>query len=77
MLKSSKTITLVLIGSTLLLAGCNRDDEENNQTTAAGGRGVYISPRVGSGFGGGTSRVGTAPSARGGFGSTGVSGIGS
>jgi hypothetical protein len=76
MLKSSQAITLALIGSAFLVGGCNRDDDENNNQVAGGGR-VYVAPRVGGGFGGGGSNVGATPSARGGFGSTGASSIGS
>jgi hypothetical protein len=77
--KSSKVISLALIGSAFLIGGCQREeDQENNQQTANGGTGrggVYIAPRLGGGYGGGGGGgVSTAPSARGGFGSTGSSG---
>ena len=79
--KSSKAITLALIGSSFLLGGCNRNDDENaNQAVGGhgGGRGVFIGPRIGTGFGGGGGTgVSATPSARGGFGSTGASGVGS
>jgi hypothetical protein len=79
--KSSKVISLALIGTAFLVGGCSRQDEEENNQQAGnhvGGRGVFIAPRIGGGFGGGgRGGVGTAPSARGGFGSTGSFGAGS
>jgi hypothetical protein len=73
--RSSKAITLALIGSSFLLGGCGEpevEEEDNNQATAGTqqhhGGGVFIAPRIGGGMGGG---VATSPSARGGFGSTG------
>ena len=77
MLKSSTTVTLALIGTSFFLAGCGRDDDENNQVAGSRGGGVYTSPRVGAGSVGRGSSVGATPSARGGFGSTGASGVGS
>lgn len=84
--KSSKSITLALIGSALLLSGCGRDEDEGqdweqdpNQKQASGGHraggGVFIVPRVGGGFGGGGA-PGVGGSARGGFGSSGAHGVG-
>jgi hypothetical protein len=76
--RSSKAITLALIGSAFLLGGCSdpeiEEEEQNGQATAGQqhhGGGVFIAPRIG-GFGGGAGGgVATSPSARGGFGSTG------
>jgi hypothetical protein len=78
--RSSKTITLALIGSAFLLGGCQdqeqQEAQQNQQTTqngSGGARGVYIAPRIGGGYGGGGAGggVSSAPSVRGGFGSTG------
>ena len=78
--RSSKAITLALIGSAFLFAGCQNNEEEQNQNqqnAGGGGRGVFIAPRIGGGYGGGGRAgggVSSAPSARGGFGSTGATG---
>ena len=76
--KSTKAISLVLMGSALALAGCysRTDDEENNRVGNSTGHGVYgggrfIAPRFGGGVGGGRA-VSAAPSVRGGFGGTGA-----
>ena len=72
--RSSKAITLALIGSALFLSGCDEPEDEDGEPNgqAAGARhhggGVFIGPRIG---GGGAGGVATSPSARGGFGSTG------
>ena len=87
------TGSAVLIGSALLLKGCGTEDEggswaedgqpaEGQQAATGhrggGGGGIFILPRVGGGFVGGGRGVGApAPSARGGFGSTGSAGVGS
>lgn len=81
MQRSSKAISLVLIGSALLIGGCGEDEEvaqEPNQGAQGhGGRGIFIVPRIGGGMMGGGRGVGAAPSARGGFGGTGSVGVGS
>ncbi len=81
--KSTKAISLVLMGSALALAGCSSrtDDDEDNRVGTNGGHGVYggsrvIAPRFGGGVSGGRS-VSASPSVRGGFGGTGSVGIGS
>jgi hypothetical protein len=75
--KSTKAISLVLMGSALALAGCSPrtdQDDEDNRVINGGGHGVYTSGRpIGSGFRGGT--VGSGASARGGFGGTGALGV--
>ena len=76
--KSTKVISLVLMGSALSLAGCarERDDEEENR----GGGGAHAGPRViapvgiRGGMGGGS--VSSGASARGGFGGIGGVGVG-
>jgi len=86
--RSSKAITLALIGSALFLNGCGEtepevEEEENGTANAAtphrGGGGVFIVPRLGGrmGGGGGGGGMSSAPSARGGFGSTGSASVGS
>jgi hypothetical protein len=84
--KLSREVGLVLISSSLFLAGCNRhqdedkkdDDEGPGQPAPAGwhgggGHGGYypFMGRTGAGLSGGTGSVSTAGSARGGFGATG------
>jgi hypothetical protein len=79
--KSTKVISLVLMGSALALAGCStRSDDDEDERTAQGGQGYragvpVMIPRSGSGVGRGA--VSTAPSARGGFGGTGAVSSGS
>ena len=82
--KSTKAISLVLMGSALALAGCSSrtDDDDDNRVGNNRGHGVYGGSRViASGFGGGVrgggGSVSAGPSARGGFGGTGGAGIGS
>ncbi len=74
--KSTKSISLVLIGSALALAGCSpgSDDDE-----ARHGGGAHAGPymRGGSRFRGGGAAVGAGASARGGFGGIGAHGGGS
>ena len=59
--KSSKSITLALIGSALLLSGCSHDEESEEQeqdqaqaqqenACGRGGRGLFIAPRIGGGM---------------------------
>jgi hypothetical protein len=79
--KSTKAISLMLMGSALALAGCStsRDDDDEDRAQRHGG--VYggarvISPGFRGGTGGGTS-VSTGASARGGFGGIGGFGSGS
>jgi hypothetical protein len=76
MTASTRSISLVLIGSALFLAGCRRDrDEDKDNPNGVGGSyrggGVYLG---GTGFrsGGGTSTSSPSvgASARGGFGGT-------
>jgi hypothetical protein len=72
--KSTKAISLVLMGSALALAGCSSrsDDEDEDDRTAAGTHGYRGGVPVmirGSGVGRGS--VSSAPSVRGGFGATG------
>ena len=84
--KSSKSITLALIGSAFLLSGCANNEEEEdqnqnqipNQAAGAGGRtgGVFIRPRIGGGGYGGGGMSSAGASARGGFGGTGSVGAG-
>jgi len=81
--KSTKAISLVLMGSALALAGCSSrtDNEDDDRIGSNGSHGVYggsrvIAPRFGGGVGGGGS-VSAGPSARGGFGGTGGVGSGS
>jgi hypothetical protein len=85
--RASKSISLILIGSSLLLAGCggstNRCEEDPNlpkdkQKNCAGSRSHYYGGSrshvyVGSGAGGGGYRTGTGVSSspRGGFGAMG------
>jgi hypothetical protein len=85
--RSSKAITLALIGSAFVLGGCQKEEDEwgpdqpavQNGTASGRGHGGLIIvpvPRIGGGGGAGGG-VSSAPSARGGFGSTGVgSGVG-
>lgn len=80
--RSSKSITLALIGSALMLSGCADEEEDQDQNAnqvAGAGRhsgGVFIAPMIGGGYrGGGMSSPGA--SARGGFGATGSVGVGS
>lgn len=76
--KSSKSITLSLLGSTLLVVGCNRREEDGRNAPGGymgGGRGVMVAPRIGGYGGGGAASVGA--SSRGGFGSSGASAVGS
>ena len=75
--KSTKAISLVLMGSALALAGCSSrtDEEEEDRVGNGGGHGVYTGGRViGSRVRGGGVSVGSGVSARGGFG--GIGGIG-
>jgi hypothetical protein len=77
--RSSKAITLALIGTAVLFGGCGNDEEnqeQNNGQATAGhrGGGVMILPRIGGG--GGNGGVATSPSARGGFGSTAPASVG-
>ena len=74
---STSSISLVLVGSALFLAGCSRDDEEEQRQGGAGRVGfvpIFMGGPRGRAVG---SRGGPAPtsnpgvSARGGFGSTG------
>jgi hypothetical protein len=79
--KSTKAISLVLMGSALALAGCSSrsDDDEDDRTPRHGG--VYGGMRVISpgfrGGAGGSSSVSAGASARGGFGGIGGFGSGS
>ncbi len=83
MQRSSKAITLVLLGSAFVIGGCSEDEDEevareqNQGAQGHGGRGIFIAPRIGGGMMGGGRGVGAAPSARGGFGGTGSVGVGS
>jgi hypothetical protein len=77
--KSTKAISLVLMGSALALAGCSSrtDDEQDDRVGNSSGHGVYTSGRpIGTGFRGGAA-VGSGASARRGFGGTGGIGGGS
>ena len=86
------TASVALLGSVFLVNGCGDEGEagaeqswdENGQPVThrrAGGGGFFFIPipRIGGGFVGGGNRgpVMTAPSARGGFGATGSSSVGS
>ena len=73
------TASVALLGSAFLVSGCH---QRSMMGMAGGGRGgFFFLPRIGGW--GGAGRVGagggisTAPSSRGGFGSTGSSAIGS
>jgi hypothetical protein len=83
--RSTKVITLTVIGSMVIGGGAaflfsgepneQYDQNGNRIHGSGGGHGFFFLPRFGGGYsGGGSGSVGTAPSARGGFGSTGVSG---
>jgi hypothetical protein len=81
--KSTGAISLVLLGTTLALAGCSSDsdDEEGDWHAAGGQRAHVVAPIIrpgfrSGGFGGGGS-VSSGPSARGGFGGIGSVGGGS
>jgi hypothetical protein len=78
--KSTKAISLVLMGSALALAGCSTGQDDDDKDRAQGHGGVYGGARIVSpgfrGGGGGTS-VSTGASARGGFGGIGGFGSGS
>ena len=75
MRKSTGTISLVLLGTALAVAGCSsRTDEEEDDRRGTGGHGGYVGTHVGSGFRSGGVRGGSvaaSPSARGGFGGIG------
>ena len=78
--KSTKAISLVLMGSALALAGCsNWSDDDDDKDRAQGHGGGYGGARIVSpGFrGGGGTAVSTGASARGGFGGIGGFGSGS
>lgn len=82
--KSSKTISLALVGATFLLGGCGSDQEAeeegeaaNQERTRSGHGGLFIAPRIGGGMGGGRGGMSPSPSARGGFGATGSASVGS
>lgn len=80
MRKSTATISLVLLGTAMAMAGCHskvRDEEKDKQQQPGARGGVYTGARyipvpVGTGGGSGTSTA--APSARGGFGGTAAAG---
>jgi hypothetical protein len=71
---STRSISLVLLGSAVFLTGCRRDEDEENRRNGGYAPRVFIGGGSGIRSGGGTS---TAPSsgvsARGGFGGTGSS----
>src|SRR5262249_31525383 len=76
MRKSTGTISLVLLGTALTLAGCSSQTEEKDeQRQGAGGHGGSAGTRFVPGFrGGGFAGTGTTsatPSVRGGFGGIG------
>ena len=77
MRKSTSSISLVLVGSALFLAGCSRDEEEEQRQGGAGRVGFipfFIGGsrgRAGGPQGGPARTPSPGVSARGGFGSTG------
>jgi hypothetical protein len=80
--KSTKAISLVLIGSALALAGCSNWSDDDDEKSAQRHGGVYggarvISPGFRGGTSGGGSSVSAGASARGGFGGIGGFGSGS
>jgi hypothetical protein len=82
MKKSTGTVSLVLLGTALALAGCSHSDDEDEEQQAAGGHGVHSGThfipgiRTGGFRGSGRSTVAT-PSVRGGFGGTHAGGVAS
>jgi hypothetical protein len=81
MRKSTGTISLVLLGTAMAVAGCStRSEEEDDENQATAHRGGHAGVRYVPGFRvGGTGRGGTVtatPSARAGFGGTGAGTIG-
>jgi hypothetical protein len=76
MKKSTVSISLTLIGSAVFLAGCRSKTDEENEARRTGG--MFVGPRMigGSGARGGSS-VSTGASARGGFGGSAASAVGS
>jgi hypothetical protein len=73
---STRSISLVLLGSAVFLAGCRRDEDEENRRNGGYGYGprVFMGGGPGIRSGGGTSSApSSGVSARGGFGGTGSS----